>query len=423
MAEVAGTIVGIISLGIQVTQGLVDYYTAFKNREADAAHTLKRLAQLLDVLSLLRKQLTTRSFRVDERPLLNTIERSVRDCEDLIEELQHETEKITKCPSGGIGAVTLAAGRRLAYPFRKSTLAKLDEDVGELCGNLSLALQVSQQNALGSVQDEIEDTKALLELVRASQLSADIRDWLKAPDVSINYNEVSKRKHRGTGIWFIKTTAFDTWLGMPNSFLWLNGFAGCGKSVLSSTAIQYMFRHRRSNPLVGIAFFYFTFNDESKQDTSSMLRALILQLVAQLEDKDTPVSKLYQGYRGTTPPDQTLLDCLRQLIKRFDDVYITLDALDESPRYKHREDLLQTLQDMRNWSESRLHLLVTSRDEQDIREFLDPPAEQVVSMKNDWVDADIASFVSDHLNSQRFRKWERYHEQIGQALIQGAKGV
>ncbi len=56
--------------------------------------------------------------------------------------------------------------------------------------------------------------------------------------------------------------------------MWLNGFAGSGKSVLCSTAIQFALRHRRSDPNVGIAFFYFTFNDESKQDVSAMLRAL-----------------------------------------------------------------------------------------------------------------------------------------------------
>src|SRR5205085_11269328 len=60
--------------------------------------------------------------------------------------------------------------------------------------------------------------------------------------------------------------------------------SGCGKSVLCSTAIQYTFRHRRSDPDVGIAFFYFTFNDESKQDESAILRALLLQLSGQHSD-------------------------------------------------------------------------------------------------------------------------------------------
>ncbi|KAK3299419.1 ankyrin repeat-containing domain protein [Chaetomium fimeti] len=418
-----GAIVGIISLGIQVADGLVKYYTAYKDRESDTAHTVKRLIHLLNILGILRNNLVCRKFQPDEKSLLEAIERSVGDCEDLIHELQEETDKFTKAPSAGVAAGVRVTGRRLAYPFRQSTLQKLDEDIDEICANLTLALQVLQQQDLGSVQDEIQDTKALLELVRADQISAEIRDWLKAPDASINYNEACKKKYPGTGLWFIKSPQFSTWLQTANSFLWLKGFAGCGKSVLSSTIIQHTLRHRRSNPRVGIAFFYFTFNDDAKQDTSAMLRALILQLVPQLQSKDA-LPRLHQNYRGGTPPDQALLDCLHQLIAQFDDVYIVLDALDESPRHKHREDLLRALDEMRGWQGPELHLLVTSRDEQDIREELGPAEDQMVAMGDGLVDADIAAFVAGHLrDNRRLRKWERFHGQIEKALTEGAKGV
>ncbi|KAL2136905.1 hypothetical protein VTI74DRAFT_66 [Chaetomium olivicolor] len=206
-------------------------------------------------------------------------------------------------------------------------------------------------------------------------------------------------------------------------FTGLRGFAGAGKSVLSSTIIQYTFRHRRGNPRIGIAFFYFTFNDESKQDTSAMLRALIQQLASQLKNQQGgPVSRLHQSCRGATPSNQAILDCFRQLVQNFDDVYIVLDALDESPRHKHREDLLQALQDIRGWSEPGLHLLVTSRDAQDIREKLKLPDEDIIPMNSSSIDEDIASYVSHHLKD-RLQGWERFHDQIERALTEGAKGV
>jgi hypothetical protein len=423
MAEL-GTVVGVISLGIQVAGGLIKYYTSYKDRESDTARTVKRLTHLLTVLEVLRKQLAEREFQPDEKSLAEAIGGSVGDCEDLINELQHETEKFTKSPPGGFAATVRSSGRRLAYPFRQSTLQKLDEDIDEICANLALALQILQQQDTSSVQNDVQDTKALVELMRASQVSSSIKKWLKAPDASINYNEACKKKHPGTGLWFIKSPQFNTWLSTSNSFLWLRGFAGCGKSVLSSTIIQHTLRHRRSSPLIGIAFFYFTFNDESKQDTSAMLRALILQLVSQLKDQDTTLSQLHDSYRGNTPPDQALLDCLHQIINKFDHVYIILDALDESPRHKHREDLLQTLADMRRWPGPGLHLLVTGRDEQDIRESLEALDDQIVLLKSNLVDADIASFVSGHLrDNRRLRKWEKYHDEIEQAFIKGAKGV
>lgn len=155
-----------------------------------------------------------------------------------------------------------------------------------------------------------------------------------------------------------------------------------------------------------------------------MLRVLILQLVSQHKDQDAAVSQLRQSHHGGTAPNRALLSCFRRLVDAFDEVYVILDALDESPRHKHREELLETLEEMRGWQSPGLHLLVTSRDEQDIREHLNLQDDQVVSMKNTSIDADIASFVSGHLkDNRRLRKWERYHDQIEQALAKGAQGV
>ncbi|KAI3573696.1 hypothetical protein IWW34DRAFT_553241, partial [Fusarium oxysporum f. sp. albedinis] len=140
-----------------------------------------------------------------------------------------------------------------------------------------------------------------------------IRAWLKAPDATINFNEAVKKKHPGTGLWLVKGPAFTSWLEKPGSFLWLVGLAGCGKSVLCSTAIQYAFRHRRANARIGIAFFYFTFNDESKQDASAMLRALVLQLSIQLDNRHAFLSRLHDSYCNATPPDSALMNCLHQL--------------------------------------------------------------------------------------------------------------
>lgn len=448
MAEL-GTIVGVISLGIQVSEGLIKYYTSYKERESETAHTVKRLAHLLSILEILRKNLEDREFDPDDdadKKLLGVMQRSIGDCEDLIHELQDETAKFTtssSAPASGSNRVTSAVratGRRLAYPFRQSTLQKLDEDIDEISASLTLALQVLQQQDLGSVQDDIRDTKALLELVRAGQISAELQTWLAAPDASINYNDACKKKHPGTGLWFIRSGAFTTWLRTANSFLWLNGFAGCGKSVLSSTIIQHTMRHRRSNPAVGIAFFYFTFNDDAKQDTSAMLRGLIAQLASQVgsiggdgQQDDGMLSRLHQSYRGSRPTDRALLDCLHQLVEKFQDVYIVVDALDESPRHKHREEVLEALAEMRKWPGPELHLLVTSRDEQDIREGLEfgmgldvgaATDERIVSLKNESIDGDIASFVSGHLkDNRRLRKWDKYRDEIEQALTKGAKGV
>jgi len=422
--SVAASVAGIISLGIQVTQSLIDFYEAYKGQKSYIANTAKELGILLCVLESLHRQLLNRKFLADEQDLLETIEGSIEDCKENIHELQTKIEKFKNSSCDGIRASVRAA----TYPFKESTLRKLDADIDELVSNLSLALQVLQQKDVANVKDDIQDAKAVLDLLKASQISSTIYDWLKAPDATVNFNEAYKMKHPGTGLWFVKGSYFSAWLTKPKSFLWLNGFAGCGKSVLCSTAIQYALRHRRSNPRIGIAFFFFSFNDDSKQDASAMLRALVLQLSSQLNNNHAFLLRLYNRYRYATPPDQDLEDCMHDLVRAFEHVYIVLDALDESPRNKLRQRVLEALDVVWKWSEPGLHLLVTSRNETDIRDVLRHnlhlSLNEIVSMKNDSVDKDIASFVSVHLkDSYKLRKWENYHDRIEKELTTRANGV
>ncbi|RYP53073.1 hypothetical protein DL768_001850 [Monosporascus sp. mg162] len=422
--SVAGSVVGIISLGLQVTQYLFDYYTAVKDQHSNITYTTQKLECLLGILETLRHQADGRTYRADEQHLLRNIGSSVQQCEECIRELQDEADKFKQKSADSVQAAARITARRVAYPFRQSTLQKLEEDIDAIVAHLSLSLQLLQQRDIRYVQDDIGDVKAILNLVRASQISSTVSEWLKSPDATINFNEACKKKHPGTGHWFVQGPHFTAWLQRPKSFLWLRGFAGCGKSVLCSTTIQHTFRYRRSNPQIGIAFFFFAFNDDGKQDASAMLRALVLQLSNQHDRNHTILSRLHDSYRNATPPDQALLDCLRRLVQAFQDVYIILDALDESPRVKHRGLTLQVLNDMRAWLEPGLHLLVTSRDEPDIREELGVLLEEIIAMRNDAVDRDIASFVSQHLrDNRRLRKWEEFHNRIESVLTERAKGV
>ena len=423
---ITGSVAGVISLGIQVIESLVEFYNSYKHQDYEIAGMTERLESLLSILQTLDKSLSSRKFQVDEQDLIGNIETSIKNCEELIQELQEECQKFVKATSGGIRAVFRVAGRRATYPFRQSTLQKLDEDIVELRGNLSIAIDVLQLNDNKRIADDIADMRLLLDLVKTRQISANIRDWFKAPDATLNHNAACAKKHPGTGIWFVNSSIFTAWLTEENSFLWLNGFAGSGKSVLSSTAIQYAFRHRRSNPQIGIAFFYFTFNDELKQDESAMLRALLMQLSGQLQDGHLDLTRLHDSYKTGIPPSSVLIDYLRRLIQRFNHVYIVLDALDESPRLGARGHVLDTIEAMQKWLLPGLHLLVTSRDEPDIRNSLDLSLGlgQEVKMRNAGIDEDITDFISGRLHEDRkLRKWLPDSKKIEETLTEGAKGV
>ena len=422
--SVTGTVVGVISLGIQVTQSLVSFYNSYKGQHSDLIHTTERLDGLLEIFQCLEKTLSNRKFQTDEQSLIQSIETSINNCEELIQELRDEYQKFSKISSKGVTAAIKLAGRRATYPFRQSTLQKLEEDIGEIRANLSSALDVLQLEDSNKIQDDITEIKLLLDLVRTSQVSSDLRDWLNAPDATVDHNAACAKRHPGTGMWLVKSPQFSTWLTEDNSIVWLNGFAGSGKSVLCSTAIQFALRHRRSDPHVGIAFFYFSFNDRSKQDESAMLRALLLQLSSQLQDGHTDLTRLHDSYKSGLPPSPVLLDYLQRSIKRFRHVYIALDALDESPGHRPREYVLDALEAMQNWGFEGLHLFITSRDESDIRESLNLSPAHQVKMRNSGIDEDISKFISGRLDTgRRLRKFWSYRNKIQESLAARAKGM
>lgn len=421
--SISGSVAGATSLGIQVTQSLVDFYKSYKRRDSELTGITERLESLVETFRHLEKALSGRIFQADERSLVKNIETSITNCDELIQELQNECQKFSKISTGMKAAVKIA-GCRATYPFRQSTLQKLDEDIDEIRANLSFALDVLQLNDIQKFQNDVTEMKNLLKLTKINQISSNIRDWLNAPDATVDHNAACAKKHPGTGMWLVKSPQFLKWLKQKNSILWLNGFAGSGKSILCSTAIQSVLRHGRSDFNVGIAFFYFTFNDGSKQDESSMIRALLLQLSCQLQDGHIDLTRLYELHKADMPPSPVLLERFRHLIQRFRHVYIFLNALDESPQTGPREYVLDVLETMQKWGVQYLHLFVTSRDEPDIRESLDFFATQKVIMQNAGIDRDIVNFISNRLNEdRRLRKLLPYHENIQEKLAKDARGV
>ena len=66
--------------------------------------------------------------------------------------------------------------------------------------------------------------------------------------------------------------------------------------------------------------------------TRFTLRALLLQLSSQLRDGHADLTLLHESYKAGIPSSPVLIEHLHRLIQRFHQVYVMLDALDESPR-------------------------------------------------------------------------------------------
>ncbi|KAL5045868.1 hypothetical protein BDW71DRAFT_72141 [Aspergillus fruticulosus] len=422
--SIASGVAGLLSLGIQVTRSLVDFYSTYQDQDSDLIQITQNLGNLLVIFAALDNALKSHRPRIDEQELLKSIDNSIWACKEIIKELEAECHKVQEVSTTGFKGRIQSAGRRVAYPFRKSTLQKLEEDISEIRENLSLALDALQVKSNNKIEEEISELKLLLNRINAIHISAAIRGWLMAPDATSDHNVACEKRHTGTGLWLTEGQYFKNWLVERNSFLWINGFAGCGKSVLCSTAIQSTFFETKHRNDVGIGFFYFSFRDESKISASGMLRALLLQLSAQLKDEERDLQQLHAAYMTGTPPVGALLNSLQNTISRFQDTYILLDALDESPQDREREGVLKVIDTMRQWRLPGFHLLVTSRDELDIRQSLKPAYHQDIMMRNDDNAKDITNFVSYQLSHDpKLQKWKSRHREIEENLTKKSQGV
>jgi ankyrin repeat domain-containing protein 50 len=197
---------------------------------------------------------------------------------------------------------------------------------------------------------------------------------------------------------------------------------------ISSTIIEHMKEHCNLEPGFALAYFYFDFSDTEKQEVSAFVSSLITQLCNQVVDIPQELDDLYKkcnnGRQKATMRE--LKTTLSRIIKDLEDVFIVVDALDECPKNGDRGELLEIITEIRAWSSSNMHLLVTSRLEPDIRETLTPLlTSQAISIQGAQVESDIKVHVVSQLAiDPRLKRWSSdIKTEIEKTLTAGANGM
>jgi len=251
-----------------------------------------------------------------------------------------------------------------------------------------------------------------------------IHHWLSPPDASTNHNDACEKRHDSTGKWFVEDQRFSNWMDVPNSFIWLYGMPGCGKTVLCSNVIEKVASHCSNDPSLALAYFYFDFNDERKQLVRNLICSLVSQFASQypyiLDGLATLHSSSQQGRQQ--PTTASLTKILRDMISGFRHTYIVLDALDECAEQRK---LLAFIEGMTDWRLDGLHILVTSRPERMIHVCLDARVSDAIDIQSALVDADIGIYIRHNLQNdiQLCKYPPELKEVIEVTLMEGAKGM
>jgi hypothetical protein len=144
MAElgVMASVVGITSFGLQIAEGLLQYYGSWKDQDSDVADMCVSLDSLSRTLAGLSE--TLQRHNPPSMPIQERVVESVDRVNITMKKLEDELEKVqnTESPKPGVRAAIRRHVRRTLYPFKEETLRKIRNAVSEARSDLNLTLQV-----------------------------------------------------------------------------------------------------------------------------------------------------------------------------------------------------------------------------------------------------------------------------------------
>lgn len=211
-------------------------------------------------------------------------------------------------------------------------------------------------------------------------------EWISPTDYPTQQSDIIKRRQEGTGQWFLDAPEVARWLRKANGTLFCPGIPGAGKTMVAAIAINHLLELVR-NSACGVAYLYCNYKAQEEQDASSMLAAILKQLVQTRPSIAEPIKRLYGQHadQGTRPSLEEVISALRDVLAHYPTVYIVIDALDECRDSDGtRRQFQAKLRDLQ--AERDLRLMITSRfipEIVDVDEFREALKLEVQASKED----------------------------------------
>ena len=408
-----GTAAGIVSLGLQVLQGLVEYYSQWRDFDPDVNAMYASIEQLDRGFRLIREKLGAKNIM--RLSSAHEVEASLQLCENGVLALKKKLEKIKmKEPLGSLRRRDVllnglnGQGKRLLYPFQRGTLGKLRDIVNELRDGLQPVLHAVQIDMTSLLLDEVKKSTGTFQKWRFDEEAQKILSWLSPLDFYDRYRDLLSVRHHATGSCFLEHHKFLAWRDASagaSRGLWCVGSMGTGKSVLLASVIEHLQMLPGSHK-TAVAYVFCNWQDRILQTPGNLLGAIVKQITESLPEIPLAVSRYFKGYKsGKRPPsNQDLIAMFREVTKSFHRVFIIADGLDESGSVDplsqgalmsviegHLKNLLH--EDAAN--SPRINLLISSRFDQQLTDGLDGFQSITISA----VPEELRTFIRSELES------------------------
>lgn len=293
--------------------------------------------------------------------------------------------------------------KRVIWPMKEK---ETDEVLGHLDRIRSILSDAIAQDSAASIHRLEETTRQLHQTtikMASSQRHAEIIAWACPynTDPFDNYQAALKCRQPGTGDWLTKSESFRAWSQHDHGIFWLRGLPGCGKTVLTSTVVEYVQDSLTSKDNgVTLVCFYIDYRDPAKQNLDACLATLVRQLIDQNPQGIEKLEELKEQKQRSLSQNLTTSEYIGifQILANLQTkVYVVIDALDETPDPGPFVDALKQL----SGSECRtpVAVFVSSRNNTDLENLLMPIVTKRVFVSNEEND-DVRLFISTEVKKR-----------------------
>ncbi|XTI94186.1 hypothetical protein V2W45_1217397, partial [Cenococcum geophilum] len=312
---------------LQLSSKVVGYLTDVKDASKERAKCAIEASNLHSLLLNLR-------FRLEEgsaEPPWYTAVRALAVENGPLDQFKQALETLqTKMTYGG---QLKRVGEALVWKFKKEEVASILDQMERLKSLVEIALQMDHFKLSQAIKD---DTQAIKDDINSVRIHVDdakhrrLLEWVSPTDYPAQQSDIIKRRQEGTGQWFLDADEVAKWLSEAKATLFCPGIPGAGKIIVAAIAIDHLLKSVQ-NSSHGVAYVYCNYKAQKEQDASSMLAAILKQLVQARPSIIEPVERLHQQHtgQGTRPSLDEISSALRDVLVHYPTVHIVIDALDE----------------------------------------------------------------------------------------------
>ncbi|KAL8811242.1 MAG: hypothetical protein Q9223_007574, partial [Gallowayella weberi] len=389
--SVTASIIAVLQLSAKVLSYLNDVNDASKGRAQCAIEAYNLHSLLLNLKVRLEEEDASQPWYIAVRGL--AVENGPLDqFKQALEMLQ------AKMTDGGR---LKNAGEALIWKFKKEEIASTLARMERLKTLIEIALQMDHFKLSQAIKDDTDFLRTHVpvlqsgvDMIRQNQDSAKhhrLLEWVSASDYPLQQSDIIKRRQEGTGQWFLDAPEVARWLKETGTTLFCPGIPGAGKTMIAAIAIDHLLKLAQSSSH-GVAYVYCNYKAEEEQDASSLLAAILKQLVQDRLSTVEHIEWLHQKHasKGTKPSLDEIYNTLRDVLAHYPTVRVVIDALDEC-QDGTRHQFLAKLRDLHAGRDVRL--MVTARSIPDIEDAF----RGALKLKVQASEEDVKRFVAGQI--------------------------